>query len=158
MKQKRVWLMCGPPGAGKSTWAKRQLTVPSNIWHSRDVIRFLLVQEDEEYFSKETEVVNLWTEAINASIEHPAFTDIYVDATHLNPKARRKIINRLNLSDNISLCAVNFLTSLDKCLQQNSQRIGREIVPEEVLKNMYNSFIPASKAEGFSTIINIGGE
>ena len=56
MKLKKVWLMCGIPGSGKSTWAKKRLMENGGIWISRDEVRFSMVKEDEDYFSKECEV------------------------------------------------------------------------------------------------------
>ena len=56
MKLKKVWLMCGIPGSGKSTWIKKRLMENGGIWISRDEVRFSMVKEDEDYFSKECEV------------------------------------------------------------------------------------------------------
>lgn len=52
---KKIYLLCGIPGSGKSTWAKNHLD-DNSIWISRDLIRFSMVSEEEEYFSKEKEV------------------------------------------------------------------------------------------------------
>lgn len=42
-------LMCGVPGSGKSTWAKQHLK-PSDVYISRDEIRFSLVAENGRIF------------------------------------------------------------------------------------------------------------
>jgi predicted kinase len=42
-----LYLMCGIPGSGKSTWIK-QNKIESDAVISRDVVRFSLVKEHEE--------------------------------------------------------------------------------------------------------------
>ena len=64
---KRIYLLCGIPGSGKSTWAKSQLDNKS-IWISRDQIRFSMVSESGEYFSKEKEVFRESIKEINLAI------------------------------------------------------------------------------------------
>ena len=59
-----LYLMCGIPGSGKSTWIK-QNKIESDAVISRDVVRFSLVKEHEEYFSKETEVFYTFIDQIN---------------------------------------------------------------------------------------------
>lgn len=66
---KTIYLLAGPAGCGKSTWAKKEYEYDaaldrenhdkiSAIIISRDEIRYSLVAEDEEYFSKERKVFN----------------------------------------------------------------------------------------------------
>ena len=52
---KKLYVMCGGPGSGKSTWIKKNLPTFKGYTKvvSRDEIRFSLVKEGEEYFSKE---------------------------------------------------------------------------------------------------------
>ena len=54
----KLWVMCGVPGTGKSTWIKNNLSKFEGEVEviSRDEIRFSMVSEGEEYFSKEDEV------------------------------------------------------------------------------------------------------
>ena len=54
-----LYIYCGIPGSGKSYYAQNiQKDVP---YLSRDAIRFSMVNEDEEYFSKETKVFNCFS-------------------------------------------------------------------------------------------------
>ena len=50
---KKVWLMCGIPASGKSTWAREHQEMFGGVIVSRDEIRFSIVKDDEEYFSHE---------------------------------------------------------------------------------------------------------
>lgn len=139
MKPKKVYLLCGAPGSGKSSWAKAQIEQNGGIWLSRDNVRFSLLTEEDEYFAKETEVFNTWINQINEAIyNEEGVTDIYVDATHLNEKSRNKTLSRLDRK-NVRIIPVYFDTSFLMCLKQNNYRSGRERVPEEVIGNMYKS-------------------
>ena len=141
MKQKRVWLLSGLPGSGKSTWARQKIAENGGVWCSRDEVRFSIVKENEEYFSHEDEVFNTWIKQINEVLENPEVEDIYIDATHLNDKSRNKVLNRLTKNTDIEkITNVLFLTPLETCLERNKQRSGRAVVPEEVIRNMVKSF------------------
>lgn len=49
-----LYILCGPSGCGKSTWRNEFIKDYNNRIHyvSRDEIRFSLVKEGEDYFSK----------------------------------------------------------------------------------------------------------
>ena len=66
--------------------------------------------------------------------------DVYVDATHLTDKSRNKTKRRLNHKNIDKIVNVIFDVPLEVCLERNAQRTGRATVPEDVIKNMYNSF------------------
>lgn len=51
-----LYVMIGIPGSGKSTWAKANKK-EKDIYVSRDEVRFSLLQDGDEYFSKEKEVL-----------------------------------------------------------------------------------------------------
>lgn len=141
MKQKKVWLLSGLPGSGKSTWARQKIAENGGVWCSRDEVRFSIVKEDEEYFSHEDEVFNTWIKQINKALENSEVEDVYIDATHLNDKSRNKVLNRLTKNTDIEkITNVLFLTPLETCLERNKQRSGRAVVPEEVIKNMAKTF------------------
>ena len=157
MKQKNLWLLVGIPGSGKSTWIREQLDSECKHWISRDAIRFGMVQEGEEYFSKEKQVFNLFVRAVQADIDSNFVTDIYVDATHINEASREKLLGRLKNLENVNLNAVVFDISLETCLKRNAQRTGRACVPETAIRNMYNNFRnPALDKRQYDKIIEMG--
>ena len=85
--------MMGIPGSGKSTFVRKRRDIFDNpIVVSRDKIRFSLLEEGDEYFSKEDEVLKEFTKQIVESLSRP-MGDTIVDATHLNGGSRRKILN-----------------------------------------------------------------
>lgn len=150
--------MCGVPGSGKTTWVKQQIA-DSNVGGvhvSRDEVRFSMVKEDEEYFSRENEVFNAFCSKIQEALEDtngPA--NIYVDATHLNEKSRNKTLDRLDLR-NANLYAVAFDIPLDICLKQNDFREGRAFVPKSVIRRMHCQYDLPSEGEKYKyTVLTV---
>ena len=141
---KRIYLLCGIPGSGKSTWAKNQLD-DNSIWISRDLIRFSMVSEKEEYFSKEKEVFKEFIKQINVAIRNNNIENIYIDATHINEVSRDNILSKIAIKDVDELNIVYFNTSLETCISRNTRRLGRECVPEKAITKMYKNFTHPEK-------------
>jgi predicted kinase len=155
MKQKRLFLLSGIPGSGKSTWIKNQIEAKGGIWISRDAIRFAALSEEDEYFSKEDEVFATFISAIQEQINNPIATDIYVDASHLNTKARNKTLRRLNLEGLDEKNCVCFQIPLEVAFERNDQRSGRALVPHSVIAEMAKSLTLPKANEKFDHIIVI---
>lgn len=150
MKMKKLFLMCGPSGAGKTTYIEKILTSLNikGIHISRDKIRFSMLNENDDYFAYEDAVFDTFCSDINRAIEDDEFDFIFVDATHLSEKARNKTLDRLNL-DEVELSAVNFNIPVETCLEQNEKRSGRSYVPRSVIRRMCSQFVPAHKNEKY---------
>ena len=88
---KKVYLMIGPAGSGKTTWVHEHATPGVSAHISRDRIRFSFVKENEYYFSREKEVYMEFTRQIMKAISCEWVDEVYVDATHLTKNSREKI-------------------------------------------------------------------
>ena len=140
---KKVYLMCGPAGAGKSTWIRNHATPGTSAHISRDRVRFSMVKEDEYYFSREKEVYMEFVRQICRALAYDTkwVDEIYIDATHLTKKSREKLVSELDsFCPDYELIAVIIKPELEQCIEQNAQRSGRELVPETVIRNMYETF------------------
>lgn len=138
MKQHNLFLMCGVPGSGKSTWLKNQ---GEAYTISRDAVRFMMVKENEEYFSKEKEVFNTYVRYIQESIDsEDTPEDIYCDATHITKSSRNKLLDALDLTNVKNVTVIVVRPSLEETLKRNAKRDGREFVPKSVIRRMYYQF------------------
>ena len=144
----KMYMVIGAPGCGKSTYIKNHLK-ENEIVISRDKIRFGLLKDTDEYFSKEKEVYNEFIKQINAAIADNK--DFYVDQTSLNAAARDKLFNQL-IKKPDKIIGIYFTTPLDIILQRNAQRTGRALVPENVVINMYKILTKPTSEENFDEI------
>lgn len=153
MKKTKLYIMVGVAGSGKSFWLQSHVRAfdPSYAIISRDKIRFSMVKEDEPYFSKEPEVYKEFINQIKTSLVTNVET--YVDATHLTERSRAQLIRALGKTlKEVEVNAIVIKTPLNKILEQNNRRVGREIVPEEQIRRMYSSFSIPTIEEGFDKI------
>jgi predicted kinase len=141
IQSKKIYMLCGVPGSGKSTWAREQINKldGKGIIISRDVIRFSMLGDDDAYFAHEDAVFDEFIKKIQEAINDQEHTSIFIDATHLNEKNRNKVLSRIwRMGDDV-IIGVYFDIPLEECLRRNAQRTGRALVPETVIKNMYES-------------------
>lgn len=79
------------------------------------------------------------------------YDNVFADATHLNFASRNKTISRINVPvDEINVVFLN--TPLDICIERNAKREGRKLVPESVIKDMFNRIKVPEKEEGISKV------
>lgn len=139
--KKQLFLMCGAPGSGKSTWLRKNAVGPDCAVVSRDEIRFSYMNsKDDHYFSHETEVFNEFIESIQNYLddpEGPMF--VYADATHLTEKSRLKVLRRLRL-DNVDVTVIVIRASLEETIKRNHKRPYHAVVPDNIVTRMWNSF------------------
>lgn len=153
-----VYIMCGLPGIGKSTWITNFKSC-NKVVISRDAIRFSILTKEDEYFSREDDVFYLFIREIRAHLASQNNLDIFIDATHLNKNSRKKLFNAIgkNRLDKHNIIAVVFPNDLDKALKQNELRKGqgRAYVPRGVIRRMHEQFEFPTLEEGFNKIIEV---
>lgn len=141
-----LYVLCGIPGCGKSTWVKNRMaentssTDPKWAYVSRDEVRFSMITEEDDYFSKEKQVFEEFVNRICGNLSDAWIQNVIADATHLNEISRDKLINairrkRPNLPLHITI--VYFDIPLEVCKFRNDKREGRAHVPDEVMNKMY---------------------
>ena len=135
----KLIIMCGAPGCGKTTWAKKYCEVHPNTLHvSRDAIRFSLLKEDEYYFSHETEVLETFYNNIANGLREGK--DVIADATHLTRKARITCIDNIKKKLNKFPYRIEIIfiqPPLHICILRNDKRTGRAFVPHSSIRRMW---------------------
>lgn len=149
----KLFLMVGFPGSGKSTYLKNHCK-ENDVIVSRDAIRFSIVSDGEEYFSKEKEVFKEYCRQINENLA--AGYNVFADATHLNAASRRKVLDKVKGYDMVGAIVMN--TSLTEALRRNDNRTGREFVPRSVIRRMAAQFEFPDITENFDVVYEIEGE
>lgn len=139
-----LYILCGPSGSGKSTWAHTNMQ--DTMYVSRDEIRFRLIKENEDYFSREKEVFKEFVNEIVSRLK--VGCDTVADATHLNQFSRRKLTQAIDMyTTDYKIIYIVFNVSADTCVTRNANRTGRANVPENIIRNMCRDFRAPTKDE-----------
>ena len=146
-----LYVLCGPAGCGKSTWAhqivSRNIAEGSDIrYASRDEFRFAMLKEEEDYFSHEKATFRKFANCISETLIDGF--DIIADATHLNKYARKKLTQAIDRRyTDYTIVYVVFTADPEVCVEHNRNRTGRRFVPENVIRDMCRKFEPPTYEE-----------
>ncbi len=133
----KLYILCGIPCSGKSTWAKGCLMDAIHI--SRDDIRFSMLKEGEEYFSHETEVYKEFIYEIAQTLMHGY--DVIADATHINHSSREKLTRAIDqYFTRYQIVYVVFPIAIKTAQERNIMRTGIKQVPPVAIQTMFNRF------------------
>ncbi|CAN5467296.1 hypothetical protein BH10CYA1_BH10CYA1_47100 [soil metagenome] len=152
---KRLILLVGIPGAGKTTLAKK---IMEKGFHclSADPIRQELYGNAAEQGDKE-EVFRIFFERLEAALAKEL--DIIVDNTNLNPRQRKPLIERAQKAGYTDIQLWLLDVPLDVCLKRNANR--ERVVPDDIVANMFmelNRSGRPQRSEGKLAIIRPGAD
>lgn len=137
-----LYILCGPSGAGKTTWARNFMEKYTNQnihYVSRDEIRYSIIKDEEDYFSHEKEVFKKFSSTVAEWLIEGS--DVVADATHLNEFSRRKLTQAIDrYTENYAIVYIVFDVNAETCIQHNITRNGRANVPENIIRNMCRDF------------------
>jgi predicted kinase len=141
---RRVVVLVGLPGSGKSTYVKPM----GSAVLSSDKIRELLADDETDQTIHEQVFQTLrYILRQRLAIGRPV---TYVDATNLTPTERRPYLE-IAREDGAYAEAVFFDAPIEVCLERNAGR--PRVVPPAALREMAAKLIPPRLEEGFSRIV-----
>lgn len=141
---RKIYLMCGVPGSGKSTFAKNYPFLKDCLIISRDQIRFPLLKDEDDYFKYEQTVEAMFYAGVNQALLNGF--DVIADQSTLTIGARRKFMSHIKSPHN-ELNIIWVKNSLENCIENDSNREGRAYVGSRKITNMYYSFQPPTAKE-----------
>lgn len=148
----KLLLMCGIPGSGKSTWAKEFISKNNAVLVSRDSIRFSLLKEEDDYFSRENEVTECFYHMVHKFLETGEYDYVIADATHNTGRSRSNALMGIepHLIEGVEIIPVYFNIPVEVCKERNAQREGRARVPDMVIDRMARQrSVPKVRGERF---------
>lgn len=143
MVKKRLFIMTGVSGCGKSTYIQKQIAEHGGNWVSRDLIRLSMLEPNTDLFFHEDEVLEEFYNRINTLLESQKYHgDIYCDATHLTKRARREFFKHVHTELADEVIGVWFKIDVNTCLKHNANRSGYANVPEKTIRDMCRRLQP----------------
>lgn len=97
------------------------------------------------------EAFNTYIDRINSAIKC-GWETVVLDATHLTPKSRKKVLCRINIPKEAKLYAVVVRPTLEQHIKQNAQHTGKAFVPVDAIVKQYNSYVEPTHEEGFDDV------
>lgn len=152
---KKLIVMVGVPGAGKTTLAKK-LVEKGFHYMNADSIRLELYGNAAEQGDKE-QVFALFFERFEQALS--GSLDIVVDNTNINMKQRKPLLDRAQAAGYTDVQLWMLDVPLQLCLQRNASR--ERTVPDDIVTNMFHELTRSGRpqrSEGRLVIIRPGND
>lgn len=155
---KNIYILVGPPAAGKSTWVEKEFQGECHVVSTDDIIQEIADNDGKTYnetfakYIKAAEVI-MWQEfdrMVNGD-----YNPIVVDRTNMSVKSRRRFFERLrnfHKGHGYQLHAVVFPKPEDEEYERRLNSRPGKTIPEPVINGMLASFEMPTESEGFASI------
>ena len=155
---KDIYILVGPPAAGKTTWIQKEFQGEIFTVSSDDIIQEIADETDSTYdevFQKYAKVADkmMWED-----FDHLVggdYAPIIVDRTNMSVKSRRRFFERLknfHKGHGYTLHAVVFPKPEDVEHQRRLNSRPGKTIPANVITSMLQSFQMPSLEEGFASV------
>ena len=158
MRKHTLYVMCGLPGSGKSTWAKHY-----KINHKDENV--FIVSSDEirkeltgvyQNLNYEKEVWEIYFKRLDILRDSNKDCTIIADSTNII-NAHRQILGRLPGFDKKTLVVIT--KDLPVILERNRKRDSAKYVPENAIKEMWKNWekVDEETAKLFDEVVYVDG-
>lgn len=138
-------VMVGVPGSGKDYQIKNSefLYADGEVKRevvSRDLVRYEMVKEDEEYFCREKEVFEQYILQISSALSNNKV--VIANATQANYGSRKKLLRAIDekFGRDYNIVMYCIICDYETADRRNKQREGRAVVPRKAMMEMFNNF------------------
>ena len=146
-------VMVGVPGSGKDYQIENSelLYTDGEVKRevvSRDLVRYEIVKESEEYFSHEKDVFEQYILQISNALKKNRV--VIANATQANYGSRKKLLHAIDekFGHDYNIVMYCIICDYETADRRNKQREGRAVVPEKAMMEMFNNFaIPNLKED-----------
>ena len=147
-----LYVMVGCPGSGKSYFTEffPNFRGTNTEVVSRDKIRFSMLSLGDNYFKNEKKVFNRFVSDINKKLGNGL--DVVADATHISKASRSKLLSNICNKEKLNIVAIVINTPLEECIKRNKNRVGLQLVPENVIVKMHSKMEAPTIDEGFEDV------
>lgn len=138
-------VMVGVPGSGKDYQIENSefLYADGEVKReviSRDLVRYEMVREDEEYFCREKEVFEQYILQISNALSNNKV--VIANATQANYGSRKKLLHAVDekFGRDYNIVMYCIICDYETANRRNKQREGRAVVPSKAMMEMFNNF------------------
>lgn len=155
---KNIYILVGPPAAGKSTWVEKEFQGECHVVSTDDIIQVIADNDGKTYnetfakYIKAAEAI-MWQEfdrMVNGD-----YNPIVVDRTNMSVKSRRKFFERLrnfHKGHGYKIHAVVFPKPEGEEYERRLNSRPGKTIPEAVINGMLAAFQMPTTEEGFDTV------
>lgn len=155
---KNIYILVGPPGAGKSTWIEKEFQGECTIIGTDAILEAIAEEEGKTYnevFTKYIKVADrMMIEEFDKAVDAGCYP-IVVDRTNMSIKSRARFFERLrnfHKGHKYTLHAVVFPKPEDKEHERRLNNRPGKTIPWEVINGMLASFQMPTIQEGFASV------
>lgn len=136
---RKLIILAGVPGTGKSFFAKRTLKEENMYIISSDEVRFQFTHDYRKLLSDMNIVYNKMIEMVNELFEKNDDITVVLDSTFLTDERRNYFLDRIKKVDSVELILLK-VHNERLIFARNHQRMRAKWVPEEVLVDMMKKY------------------